>query len=360
MEERVLNFSAGPSQMPLEVLKKAQEEMLCYPGAGCSVMEMSHRTKAFEEIIEGAEETLRGLMSIPPDYAVLFMQGGATTQFSMVPMNLAKRGDTFAYLQTGQFATKAKEEGDRWGNAVYVGSSKDANYTYIPEVSDIPKEAAFLHITGNNTIYGTCFNKLPDHGKVPLVADWSSAILGREIQVRDHDLIYAGAQKNMGPAGLAVVIMKRSFLDKEIDPVVPIMLRYKVAADHGSMYNTPPTFSIYMAKLMYEWVKDQGGVKAMEEINKEKARLLYEYIDNSRIYTNPVKKEDRSIMNVVFTLPNEDDTKAFIKTCEENGIINIKGHRSVGGCRASIYNGMPIEGVKKLIEVMKDFERKYI
>ena len=358
MEERVYNFSAGPSQMPLDVLKKAQEEMLCYPGAGCSVMEMSHRSSSFDEIIDGAEETLRKLMEIPDDYAVLFMQGGATTQFSMVPMNLGHQGDCFAYLQTGQFATKAKDEGARWGNALFAGSSKDANYSYIPETVNIPEGARFLHITGNNTIYGTAFNKLPDHGRTPLVADWSSAILGRQINVKDHDLIYAGAQKNMGPAGLAVVIMKKTLLDFEVDPVVPIMLRYKVAADNRSMYNTPPTFSIYMAKLMFEWVRAHGGVAAMEEVNRAKAKMFYEYIDTSDIYKNPVRECDRSIMNVTFTLPSEEDTAAFIKLCKEKGIINIKGHRSVGGCRASIYNGMPIEGVRHLIDVMKEFELK--
>ncbi len=358
MEERVYNFSAGPSQMPLEVLKKAQEEMLCYPGAGCSVMEMSHRSAAFDGIIDGAEECLRDIMEIPDDRAVLFMQGGATTQFSMVAMNLARQGDTFCYMQTGQFATKAREEGARWGNAIYAGSSKDKNYSYIPEAEKLPEGAKFLHITGNNTIYGTAFSSPPEHGSVPLVADWSSAILGRWIDVKDYDLIYAGAQKNMGPAGLAVVIIKKDLLEYDVDPVVPIMLRYKVAADNRSMYNTPPTFSIYMAKLMFEWVKDHGGVRAMEEINKEKAALLYDFIDGSKLYTNPVKPCDRSIMNVTFTLPTEDDTKGFLKLCEERGIINIKGHRSVGGCRASIYNGMPKEGVKKLIDTMKEFELK--
>ncbi|MBR0416936.1 MAG: 3-phosphoserine/phosphohydroxythreonine transaminase [Firmicutes bacterium] len=356
MEERVYNFSAGPSQMPLEVLEKARDEFLCYLGAGCSVMEMSHRSASFDEIIDGAEETLRKIMRIPEDYAVLFMQGGATTQFSMVPMNLAAQGDTFAYIQTGQFATKAKEEGDRWGNAVFAGSSKDANYSYIPETADIPPGAKFLHITGNNTIYGTSFPELPAHGDVPLVADWSSAILGRWIEVKDYDLIYAGAQKNMGPAGLAVVIMKKKLLERDVDPVVPIMLRYKVAADNRSMYNTPPTFSIYMAKLMFEWVQGKGGVEAMEKTNREKAAMLYDFIDSSEIYTNPVRKKDRSIMNVTFTLPTEEDTKGFIALCKERGIINIKGHRSVGGCRASIYNGMPMEGVKKLIDTMKEFE----
>lgn len=356
MEDRVYNFSAGPSQMPLEVLKKAQEEMLCYPGAGCSVMEMSHRTPAYEEIIFGARDTLRSIMEIPDDYDILFMQGGATTQFSMVAMNLAHQGDTFAYMQTGQFSTKAYEEGLRWGNAQIVASSKEVTYTYIPEIGELPADSKFLHITGNNTIYGTTYYKVPEHGSVPLVADWSSAILGEWIDVKDYDLIYAGAQKNMGPAGLAVVIIKRSLLELPVDPVVPIMLRYKIAADNDSMYNTPPTYSIYMAGLMYKWVKEQGGVRALEEINREKAKLLYDYIDNSGFYKNPVRPKDRSIMNVTFTLPDEDKTKAFLKLAEGKGLINIKGHRTVGGCRASIYNGMPMEGVKALIDAMKEFE----
>jgi len=358
MEERVLNFSAGPSQMPLEVLKKAQEELLLYPGAGCSVMEMSHRTDAFDQIIDGANETLRKIMEIPDDYEVLFMQGGATTQFSAIAMNLAHQGDTMAFLQTGQFSTKAKEEGDRWGNAVFVGSSKDKNYTYIPEVANLPEDARFLHMTGNNTIFGTSFYKIPKHGNVPLVADWSSAILGKWIDVKDYDLIYAGAQKNMGPAGLAVVIIKKALLDFEVDPLVPIMLRYKIAADNRSMYNTPPTFSIYMAGLMYKWVEEQGGVRVMEEINRNKANLLYDFIDNSALYQNPVNKDDRSITNVTFTLKDDALTKEFLAFAEKQGIVNIKGHRAVGGCRASIYNGMPLEAVQKLVETMKDFELK--
>ncbi len=369
--ERVYNFSAGPSMMPLEVLEKAQNELLCYPGAGCSVMEMSHRTPAFEEILARTKGTLKRIMEIPDNYEVLFMQGGATTQFSMIPMNLGKQGDTFCYMQTGQFATKAKEEGDRWGNAVYVASSKADNYSYIPVCGELPSDAKYLHITGNNTIFGVAFNDyervlpksvLPSGGensKIPLVADWSSAIIGKQIDVKKHGLIYAGAQKNMGPAGLAVVIIRKDLLENEIDKVVPIMLRYKVAADHDSMYNTPPTFSIYMAGLMYEWVEKMGGVARMEKINNEKSSMLYDFIDNSKVFNNPVNKIDRSIMNVTFTLPDKQSTEDFLKLCKDNGMINLKGHRSVGGCRASIYNGMPKEGVEKLVDLMKKFELNF-
>ena len=358
MEQRVYNFSAGPSMMPLEVLEQAQRELLCYPGAGCSVLEMSHRSEPFERIIGDAESALRRIMNIPDSYAVIFMQGGATTQFSCVAMNLAGRGETMNYAVTGQFAGKAMDEGARWGNAVAVASSKDKNFTYIPRITPdmLTPGAAYLHITGNNTIFGTTYHTLPETGDVPLVADWSSAILGEEIDVTRHALIYAGAQKNMGPSGLAVVIIRRDLLERPIDPVVPIMLRYKVAADNGSMYNTPPTFSIYMAKLMYEWVEREGGVAEMERRNRKKAGILYDLIDSSKVFNNPVAHEDRSIMNVVFTLPTQEDTKAFIAMAKGRGLVNVKGHRAVGGCRASLYNGMPLEGVEALAKCMHDFE----
>ena len=378
-EDRVYNFSAGPSQMPLEVLEEAQRDLLCYPGAGASVMEMSHRSPAFEAIIEDAEMRLRALMDVPDDYAVLFLQGGATTQFSAVCMNLANQGETMAFIKSGQFASKALEEGARWGNAVCVASSENSRYTYVPKIgegadSDImsenlgqeyafPSDAKLLHFTGNNTIFGTTFWELP---KIPepaksngcrLVGDWSSAILGMNIDVASHDLIYAGAQKNIGPAGLTVVILKKDILEREIDPVVPIMLRYKPMADNMSMYNTPPCFAIYMSGLMFKWVERCGGVSEMERRNREKSSLLYEYIDNSKIYNNSVNPGDRSIMNVIFTLPSEEQTGEFIKFAKQNGLINLKGHRVAGGCRANLYNGMPLEGVKKLIDVMKEFER---
>ena len=366
MEERVYNFSAGPSQMPLPVLKQAQKDLLCYPGAGASVLEMSHRSKSFDAIIDEAEADLRKLMDIPDDYAVLFLQGGATTQFSEVCMNLAHQGDTMAFIKSGQFAGKAMDEGARWGKAVCVASSADDRYTFIPKLGEgseaqpFPEDAKFLHFTGNNTIYGTTFRNIP---QIPafakdakLVCDWSSAILGININVKDYDLIYAGAQKNIGPAGVTVVILKKELLEREIDPMVPIMLRYARAAKARSMYNTPPCFSIYVSGLMFKWVQEQGGVAEMERRNREKAGLLYDFIDNSTLYSNPVRPADRSIMNVVFRLPSDELTSNFISVAASRGLINIKGHRVNGGCRASLYNGMPVEGVRKLIEVMKEFE----
>ncbi|MDD3193363.1 MAG: 3-phosphoserine/phosphohydroxythreonine transaminase [Oscillospiraceae bacterium] len=356
--ERVYNFSAGPSMMPVEILQQAQQDLVCYPGAGCSVMEMSHRSAPFEAIIAEAEASLRRLMRIPDDYAVLFLQGGASMQFSAVPMNLARQGQTLDYAVTGQFAGKALTEGERWGKAVAVTSSKADTFSHIPKITAdmLDPDAAYLHITGNNTIFGTSYNTLPETGAIPLVADWSSAILGREIDVAAHALIYAGAQKNMGPAGLTVVILRRELLEREVDPVVPAMLRYKLMADNGSMYNTPPCFSIYMAGLMFQWVEKMGGVAAMEKRNREKAALLYDFIGRSAMFHNPVAVEDRSIMNVTFTLPTPEDTKAFLQMAEGRGMINLKGHRSVGGCRASIYNGMPTEGVEALVACMKDYE----
>jgi phosphoserine aminotransferase len=273
-------------------------------------------------------------------------------------MNLTHQGETTNYAITGQFAGKAMDEAKRWGNAVAISSSKADTFSYIPKITAdmLTPDAKYLHITGNNTIFGTTYNTLPEHGAVPLVADWSSAILGKQIDVRAHDLIYAGAQKNMGPAGLTVVIVRRELVEREVDPVVPIMLRYKPMADNDSMYNTPPCFAIYMAGLMFDWVEKMGGVAAMEARNTEKANLLYDAIDNSKQFKNPVAKEDRSIMNVTFTLPTQADTDAFLDMAKSRGMINLKGHRSVGGCRASIYNGMPREGVEALVRCIHDFE----
>ena len=372
MSERVFNFSAGPSQMPLSVLEQAQKDLLCYPGAGCSVLEMSHRSSPFQEIIDKAEATLRRLMSIPEEYGVLFLQGGASTQFSMTAMNLARRGETAAYAVSGHFAGKAMQEGGRWVNAVCVSSSEADSFRNIPVTASVPEDAAFLHITGNNTIYGTAYRDiaaklpasvLPSNGekaKIPLVADWSSAILGQEIDITQYGLIYAGAQKNLGPAGLTMVILRKDLLEKEKDALVPAMLNYSVALKNGSMYNTPPTFAIYLAGLMFDWVEKQGGVKAMEEINREKAGLLYSVIDRSAIFTGRATPEDRSLMNVTFTLPTQQDTDDFIALAAKNGLTGIRGHRLTGGLRASIYNGMPFEGVKKLAETMKEFEMNRI
>ena len=356
--ERVFNFSAGPSAIPEDVLLKAQKDLFNYPGAGCSVLEMSHRSASFQEIIDNAEATLRRIMNIPEDYAVLFMQGGATLQFSAVAMNLAKQRQTSAYAVTGQFSKKAFAEGKRWTDAVKVADSSDENFSYIPDITAdmVPQTAAYFHICANNTIYGTTWWRKPQTGAVPFVADWSSAILGANIKVEDHDLIYAGAQKNMGPSGMAVVIAKKALIDREIDPVVPIMLNYKVAMDNGSMYNTPPCFSIYMAGLMFEWVEQNGGVAAMDARTRARSAKLYDYIDNSKTFNNPVRVCDRSITNVTFTLPSQEDTDAFLKMAKGRGMINLKGHRSVGGCRASMYNGLPDAACETLIACMKDFE----
>lgn len=360
MEKRSYNFAAGPSALPLEVLKQAQRDILCYPGAGCSVMEMSHRSQSYQDIIDRAEASLRRLMNIGDEYAVLFLQGGGTGQFSMVPMNLAHQGDTTAYIVSGNFAGKAQQEAARWGNAVIVASSKESNFTYIPKikVGDIPADAKYLHICGNNTIFGSTFNSLPNHGNIPLVADWSSALLGKEVNVNDYDLIYAGAQKNLGPAGMTVVIVKKSIVLDPVDDVVPIIMRYKPQIDNGSMYNTPPCWSIYMSGLVFDWVESQGGVKEMDRRNKIKAAALYDYIDASAFYNNPVAKEDRSITNVVFTVPSKELTDMFVAEAKENNIINIKGHKLVGGLRASIYNGVSQEAVSALLDFMKKFEKE--
>lgn len=357
--KRVYNFSAGPSMLPLPVLEKAQKDLVVYGDAGCSVMEMSHRSKPFAAIIENAEASLRRLMKIPDDYAVLFLQGGASMQFSEIPMNLARQGDTMLYAVTGNFANKAMQEGARWGNAVAVTTSKADGFHHIPKITAdmLDQNAAFLHITGNNTVFGTTYNTLPETGKVPLVADWSSAILGKEINVAAHDFIYAGAQKNMGIAGLTVVIMKKALLEREVDPIVPTMLRYKIAADNGSMYNTPPCFAIYMAGLVFEYLEQEGGLAVQEAKNRKKAELLYGVLDASPIFKNAVAEEDRSITNVTFTLPTEEETKDFLAMAEGRGMTNLKGHKVAGGCRASLYNGMPYEGVETLVECIKDFEQ---
>ncbi|MEG2174453.1 MAG: 3-phosphoserine/phosphohydroxythreonine transaminase [Oscillospiraceae bacterium] len=355
--DRVYNFSAGPSMLPLPVLEQAQRDLVNYPGAGCSVMEMSHRSRAFEDILKRAEASLRRLMHIPDTYSVLFLQGGASLQFSMVPMNLAQRGQTTAYAVTGQFAKKAFEEGKRWGNAVAVTNGKPSNFSAIPaiEPSLVPADAAYLHITVNNTIFGTCYNTLPDVGNIPLVGDMSSIITGKEFDVSRFALIYAGAQKNMAPAGVTVVIVRNDMVPDKLDSVVPTMLSYQEMIAGGSMYNTPPCWCIYMAGLVYEWLESQGGVAAIEKKNTEKAMLLYNALDESELFSTPARPEDRSIMNVTFTLPDEDMTRDFLKLVEGRGLVNLKGHRSVGGFRASIYNAMPYEGVAALVSCIKDF-----
>ncbi len=354
--ERVYNFSPGPAVIPVSVLEKAAKELVIYGNSGMSVMEMSHRSKAYEAIIHETESLLRELMNIPSNYKVLFLQGGASSQFAMIPMNLAvnKKAD---YVSTGQFAKKALQEAKKYCKVNVVASSEDKVFSYIPELdkSKFTPDADYFHITSNNTIYGTRYTTLPETGNVPLVCDMSSNILSQEYNVSDFGLIYAGAQKNMGPAGLTVVIIRDDLIREPIE-CTPTMMSYKIMAENESMYNTPPTYSIYIAKLVYEWLKDMGGVKVMQKVNEDKAAILYDYIDNSALFSNPVVKKDRSIMNVTFVTGKEDLDKKFIKEASAAGLENLAGHRSVGGMRASIYNAMPVEGVKKLVDFMKKFE----
>lgn len=354
--ERVYNFSAGPSMLPLEVLKKASEEMTNYGGTGMSIMEMSHRSAAYKEIIEDAEKLMRSLMNIPDDYYVLFLQGGASSQFSMIPLNLMKTGKA-DYVITGQWAKKAYEEGCRYGDAYAVASSKDKTFSYIPKLdkSMFRPDADYVHITLNNTIYGTKYNNIPDTGNVPLVADISSCILSEELDVTKFGMLYAGAQKNIGPAGLTVVIIRKDLVGNARENT-PVMFNYQIHADNGSMYNTPPTYSIYICKLVLEWIENMGGVKAIEKTNVEKAKILYDYLDSSDFFKGTVVKEDRSLMNVPFLSPSDELNKKFIAEAKDAGFVNLAGHRTVGGMRASIYNAMPVEGVKALVEFMKKFE----
>jgi len=343
--------------LPLSVLKKAQEEMLDYRGSGMSVMEMSHRSKIYDEIIKGAESVLREIMAIPEDYSVLFLQGGASSQFAMVPLNLFRESKTADFVNTGTWAIKAMKEAKRYGAVNVVATSEDTNFNRIPELdkSKFNPGADYFHITTNNTIEGTRFTSLPDTGDVPLVADMSSNILSEEYDVSKFGVIYAGAQKNMGPAGVTVVIIRKDLLGKAMD-ITPTMFNYKIHADEGSLYNTPPTYAVYLCKLVFEWVKELGGVKALQKINEEKARILYDFLDESKLFRGTVEKKDRSIMNVPFVSPSAELDAQFIKEAASNGLIELKGHRSVGGMRASIYNAMPVEGVQKLVDFMKKFE----
>ena len=352
---RVYNFSPGPSVLPVEVLKRAQEEMLCYKDSGMSVMEMSHRSKVYHGIFDKAQSLLKKLMNISEDYEVLFLQGGATTQFAAVPMNLSQ-GQKCLYVDSGSFASKAIKEASRYADVSVVASSKDGNYSYIPQDFEIDQDASYLHITSNNTIFGTSYPKLPDTGNVELVADMSSEICGVKRDVKKFGLIYAGAQKNIGPAGLTVIIVKKSLLNEPLG-ITPSMLNYSALAKGGSMINTPATYSIYIAMLNFEYMLENGGVDGSQKRNIEKANMLYDVLDNSSFFLPVAKKEFRSIMNVTFTLPNDELTKKFVADAEKIGLVNIKGHRSVGGIRASIYNAMPKEGVEKLAQFMTDFER---
>ena len=352
---RVYNFSAGPSMLPLEVLQQAQAEFVDYNGCGMSVTEMSHRSKQFDAIHNECIALIRELMGVPDNYEVLLVQGGASTQFAAIPMNLLSTGKA-DYVVTGNFAKKAYKEALKYGDIHIAGSSEADKYTYIPKTLDIRDDADYLYICQNNTIFGTRFSKLPEC-KMPLVADISSNILSEEMDVSKYGVLYAGAQKNLAPAGLTIVIVRKDLI-KEPMSFCPTMLSWKVMAENNSLYNTPPCFPIYMAMLNLRYLKKLGGVKEMQKINVYKAGLLYDYIDSSSFYVNRVNKEDRSYMNVPFNTPNADLDAAFVKQAGENGFVSIKGHRLVGGMRASIYNAMPVEGITSLIEFMKEFERK--
>jgi phosphoserine aminotransferase len=356
---RVYNFSAGPSMLPEAVLKKAAAEMLEYGTSGQSVMEMSHRSPEYAAIIDGAEAGLRTLMNIPANYKVLFLQGGASTQFAMVPLNLFGIAPKADFVHTGTWSKKAIAEAKRYGTTRTVASSEDKNFSYIPKVdkSMFDQTAAYAHITTNNTIEGTRFRAIPDTGAVPLVADMSSNILSEAYDVTKFGLIYAGAQKNIAPAGVTIVIIRDDLIGKAL-PVTPTMLNYQIHAEEKSLYNTPPCYCIYIAKLVFDWVKEAGGVAAMQKVNEQKAAMLYDFLDNSKMFKGTVVPEFRSLMNIPFTSPNEETDKKFIKEATAAGFVNLKGHRSVGGMRASVYNAMPVEGVKKLVEFMKNFELK--
>ena len=354
--ERVYNFSAGPSMLPVSVLKRASEEMLNYENSGMSVMEMSHRTPVYEKIIGDAEKLLREVMQIPDNYKVLFLQGGASTQFAAVPLNLLNGSKKADYILSGQFSTKAYKEAQKYGDIKAVASSKDANFTFVPktERSSFREDADYVHICFNNTIYGTKFPYIPDTGDIPLVADMSSCILSEPIDVSKFAMIYAGAQKNMSAAGLTVVIVREDLLGKA-RPDTPAMLDYKLMADNGSMYNTPPCYCIYIAKLVYEWILSLGGLEQVKALNEKKAKLLYDYLDSQDYYIAPVEKESRAMMNVTFVTGDSDLDKKFASEAAAAGLVNLKGHRSVGGMRASIYNAMPYAGVEKLVAFMKEF-----
>ena len=354
---RVYNFSAGPAVLPEEVLQEAADEMLDYRGTGMSVMEMSHRSKAYDTIIKEAEADLRELMNIPDNYKVLFLQGGASQQFAMIPMNLMKNR-VADYIVTGQWAKKAYQEASLYGKANKIASSEDKTFSYIPDCSDLPisEDADYVYICENNTIYGTKFKTLPNTKGKPLVADVSSCFLSEPVDVTKYGVIYGGVQKNIGPAGVVIVIIREDLITEDVLPGTPTMFRYKIHADADSLYNTPPAYGIYICGKVFKWLKKMGGLEAMKERNEKKAKILYDYLDESKLFKGTVRKEDRSLMNVPFITGNEELDAKFVKEAKEAGFENLKGHRTVGGMRASIYNAMPIEGVEKLVEFMKKFE----
>lgn len=356
---RVYNFSAGPSMLPESVLKKASAEMLDYEGSGQSVMEMSHRSKVYDAIIKGAESTLRQVMGIPDNYKVLFLQGGASQQFAMIPMNLMKN-KVADYIVTGQWAKKAAKEAEKYGEVHVVASSEDKTFSYIPDCSDleISEDADYVYICENNTIYGTKFKELPDTKGKTLVADVSSCFLSEPVDVSKYGVIYGGVQKNVGPAGVVIAIIREDLITDDVLDGTPTMLKYKTHADAGSLYNTPPAYGIYICGKVFKWLKKQGGLEAIKERNEKKAKILYDYLDESKLFKGTVVPKDRSLMNVPFITGNKELDAKFVKEAKEAGFENLKGHRSVGGMRASIYNAMPIEGVEKLVEFMKAFEKE--
>ncbi len=357
---RIFNFAAGPAVLPEPVLQQAAAEMLDWHGSGMSVMEMSHRGKEFVSIAEQAEADLRELMAIPANYKVLFVQGGATLQFAAVPMNLLRGKASADYVNTGEWAKKAIKEAKRYGKVNIVASAEDRNFSYAPVQSawKLDADAAYVHYTSNETIGGVEFHWVPDTGSVPLVADMSSHILSRPVDVSKFGLIYAGAQKNIGPAGLTIVIVRDDLIG-QASPITPSVLDYRVQADNGWMPNTPATYAVYIAGLVFQWLKQQGGLKKIEEINRAKAALLYDFLDETEFYYSPVEKSDRSLMNVPFRLRNEELNDEFLKLAKQNKLLELKGHRSVGGMRASIYNAMPVEGVKALVAFMREFQTKH-
>ncbi len=356
---RVYNFSAGPAVLPEEVLKEAQEEMLDYRGCGMSVMEMSHRSKVFQNIIDEAEADLRDLMGIPSNYKVLFLQGGASLQFSMIPMNLMKNG-VADYIVTGQWAKKAYAEAQKYGKANKIASSEDKTFSYIPDCSDLPisPDADYVYICENNTIYGTKYKKLPNTKGKTLVADVSSCFLSEPVNVSDYGIIYGGVPKNIGPAGMVISIVRDDLITDNVLPGTPTMMKFKTHADAGSLYNTPNCYCIYMCGKVFKWLKKMGGLEVMKQRNEEKAKLLYDFLDQSKLFKGTVVPEDRSLMNVPFITGNADLDAKFVKESKEAGLENLKGHRTVGGMRASIYNAMPKEGVEALVAFMKKFEEE--
>jgi len=356
---RIFNFAAGPAVLPEEVLQEAAAEMLDYKGTGMSVMEMSHRSKPYQQIIDEAEADIRELMNIPDNYKVLFLQGGASQQFAMIPMNLMKNKKA-GFVVTGQWAKKAYQEAKIFGEAVELASSADKTFSYIPDCSDLPitDDMDYIYICENNTIYGTKYKTLPNTKGKTLVADVSSCFLSEPVDVSKYGIIYGGVQKNVGPAGVVIVIIREDLITEDTLPGTPTMLKYKIHADNGSLYNTPPAYGIYICGKVFKWLKKMGGLTVMQELNQRKAKILYDFLDESKLFKGTVVKEDRSLMNVPFVTGNEEIDAKFVKEAKAAGFESLKGHRTVGGMRASIYNAMPVEGVEKLVEFMRNFEKE--